>query len=331
MSFAHPFILWFIPAYFAFAGLLYYLIRRRSISLPTTSFVTVRNTWRTKTARILRYLPALCCGLMLLALAGPQSVHVEDRLLPSGIDIVVAIDVSGSMAAEDFQPMNRLEVAKDVIADFIQGRPSDRIGLVLFAGKSVTRSPLTLEHNSLLRTLKSVRMGDLPEGTAIGTAILSGLNRLSDESSGTPGKKNSKILVLITDGRNNAGEIHPLDALNIAVEKKVRIYTIGVGSSGPVPFPILVSPGKKGYRYEKVDIDEDLLSKIAEQSGGRYYRAVDPKSLGLLFAQINVLEKSEPDKIQARVVQDRAALAVIPAAALALCYLLLTTIIVRIP
>jgi Ca-activated chloride channel family protein len=241
------------------------------------------------------------------------------------------LDVSGSMAAEDFQPLNRLAVAKDVLKDFIGGRPSDRIGLVMFAGKSVTRSPLTLQHASLLQTLQTVKMGDLPEGTAIGSAIMSGLNRLASDPSKTRTGKGEKILLLITDGRNNAGEIHPLDALAIAISQKVKIYAIGVGSFGTVPFPIIVAPGKKGYRYERVDMDEDLLEQIAQQSGGRYFRASDPKSLQLLFSQINLLEKSDPELVSSRVVENRLHLSLIPATLIAFCYMILTTLIVRFP
>jgi Ca-activated chloride channel homolog len=332
LSFANAAMLWTLPLYLALILFIYYIIRRRtSFDFPPAAFVPPPATWRSRATRLFRLLPLLSGLLLLIALSHPQSVEVRRQLLPSGIDIIVALDVSGSMAAEDFQPRNRLEVAKDVLHNFIAARPSDRIGLVMFAGKSVTRSPLTLQHASLLQTLQTVKMGDLPEGTAIGSAIMSGVNRLISAQTQTSSKKGEEILVLLTDGRNNAGEIHPLDALNIAVSQKIKIYTIGVGSMGTVPFPIMVAPGKKGYRYEKVDMDEDLLERIAEQSGGKYFRASDPKSLQLLFTQINKLEKSDPEVVSARVIESGMYAAIVPAALLAFGYLILTTFIVRYP
>ncbi|HEY4491701.1 MAG TPA: VWA domain-containing protein, partial [Acidobacteriota bacterium] len=266
--------------------------------------------------------------LLLLALAGPQQVETTRNVVPSGIEIMIALDVSGSMAAEDFQPLNRLEVAKDVLRDFIRARPSDRIGLITFGGMSITRSPLTLQHEPLIRTVETIRMGDVPEGTAIGYAILNGVNRLSPKISA---QKGARILVLITDGRNNAGEIHPLDALPIAIQKKIKIYTIGVGSFGPVPFPVVKLPGKKQYIYEKADLDEPLLRKIAEKSGGKYFRASDPKSLQLLFQQINLLEKSEVRIVESRQLQNYSRVLAAPSAFLMFCYVLLTITIVRLP
>jgi Ca-activated chloride channel family protein len=245
---------------------------------------------------------------------------------------MVALDVSGSMAGEDFKPLNRLAVAKTVLHDFIQGRPSDRVGLILFSGKSISRAPLTLQHEPLLRTLNKVELGNLPEGTAIGSAIITGINRLSaiseDRSKTQAG---SRILVLITDGRNNAGEVHPLDALSLAVKQRIKIYTIGVGGLGSVPFPYVTPEGKKMYRYEKADIDEPLLQRIADQTGGQYFRASDPESLQQLFARIDLLEKSEPRIIEFRGLKSRAAQWMVPALALGVCYIVLTITIVRLP
>ncbi len=327
MTFLRPWIFWLLPFYLAIEAFLYYKIRSNSMNLPTAGFVGARETWRTQILRRMRLLPILASVFILVALSGPQQVDTSRETLPSGIDILVALDVSGSMAAEDFQPLNRLEVAKDLLRDFIRGRPSDRIGLTVFAGKSITRCPLTLEHEPLIRTVETLRMGDLPEGTAIGSAIMSGINRLTQQSS----SKGDRILLLITDGRSNAGEIHPRDALSLAVSQKIKIYSIGVGSNGKVPFPVAMPNGKKSYRYETVDIDEDLLREIAGRSGGKYFRATDPKSLQLLFEQINTLEASEPRVVEARTIQDRATRFAVPALLLALCYTLLTTYIVRLP
>src|SRR5262245_20087469 len=252
MSFSHPWILLAIPFYLVMELILYLTRKNRSQILPTVAFLNARRTWRTQAVRIARFLPPLVLLLLLFALTDPKRSELQREILPSGIDIMVALDISGSMAAEDFQPLNRLAVAKTVLRDFINGRPSDRIGLILFSGKSVSRSPLTLQHDPMLQTLKETELGTLPEGTAIGSAMITGINRLSAvREDNTGSRAGSRILVLITDGRNNAGEIHPADALNLAVQQRIKIYTIGVGSFGPVPFPYVTPEGKKTYRYDK--------------------------------------------------------------------------------
>ncbi len=245
---------------------------------------------------------------------------------------MVALDISGSMAGEDFRPLNRLAVAKTVLHDFVEGRPSDRVGLILFSGKSISRSPLTLQHEPLLKALDRVEMGDLPEGTAIGSAIITSINRLSVVSEDpAQARTGSRILVLLTDGRNNAGEIHPLDALSLAMQQKIKIYTIGVGGFGSVPFPYLTPEGKKTYRYEKADIDEPLLRKIAEKTGGEYFRASDPISLQELLKRIDMLEKSDPRITQSWSLKSQAPVFMVPALLLGLCYITLTIMIVRLP
>lgn len=328
MNFESTRILWLMPLYLIIAGYIFYKIRGQSVSLSTLAFVRERRTWRTIASQSGALLIAATTILLLAALAGPNHVETQSLVLPSGIEIMVALDVSGSMAAEDFQPQNRLAVAKDVLHDFILGRPSDRIGLILFAGRSVTRSPLTLQHDPLLKTLDRVDMGILPDGTAIGSAILSGINRLSSQAETGGG---DRILVLITDGRNNAGEVHPYDTLPIAQQQKIRIYTVGVGGYGDVPFPVETPDGKKTYRYEKADLDEALLQKIAETTGGKYFRAADPKSLTNLFDQINRLEKSEPKSIETRTVQSRAQQFIVPALILSLGGFGLLVLIRRFP
>lgn len=303
IHFAHPWVLWLVPAYLLGEAASYHYTRRSLLELPTAGFARARQTWRIHAVRASRFFPVVAVAALLLALSGPRQTEVRRTVLPSGIDVMIALDVSGSMAAEDFKPLNRLAVAKDVLKDFITGRPSDRIGLVLFAGRSVTRAPLTLQHGPLVRTLGDVNLGRLPEGTAIGLAIMSGVSRLA--RSHEPSAKGDRILLLITDGRNNAGEVHPLDALKIALQQKIRIYTIGVGSYGKVPFPYKTPEGKTEYRYEEVDLDEPLMTQIAEKTGGKYFRATDPKSLGALFAQINRLERSEPQVVESRVLENK--------------------------
>lgn len=328
MSFGHPWVLLLIPLYAVVELFLFYRSKSKAAPLPTAGFIKVNPSWRTKALRILRFLPPAAAVLLLVGISSPETVSRAEQVLPSGIHIMVVLDVSGSMAAEDFKPVNRLEGAKDVLRDFIRGRRSDRIGLVVFGGRSITRSPLTLQHETLLQTLETVKMGDLPEGTAIGMAIMSGINRL------LPGTERNlegdRILILITDGRNN-GEIHPLTAVDDAQKHRIKIYTIGVGGFGPAPYPVLGPDGKKSYRYEKADLDEELLKTIAARTGGNYFRASDPASLTLLFRQIDRLEKSEPQIVESLTVQSRAHATTIPVLLFAICYLVLTITIVRLP
>ena len=328
MSFGHPWVLFLIPIYAIIELILYYGIRSKAAPLPTAGFVRSRSSWRTQALRVLRFLPPAAIVFLLFGISAPETVNSTEQVLPSGIHIIVVLDVSGSMSAEDFKPVNRLEGAKDVLRGFIQGRRSDRIGLVIFAGRSITRSPLTLQHETLLQTLKSIGMGELPEGTAIGMAIMSGINRLLIQNEGT--KSGDRIMILITDGRNN-GEIHPLTAVADAQRNGIKIYTIGVGGFGPAPYPVFAPDGKKTYRYEKADLDEDLLKTIADRTGGAYFRAGDPESLSILFRQIDQLEKSQPNIIESRTVQSRSHAAAVPVFLLALCYAVLTISIVRLP
>lgn len=329
MSFTHAWVLALIPLYVVLELISYYRIRSNAAPLPAAGFIRSFPSWRIKAIRIMRFLPPVAALFLLLAISSPESVETAEQILPSGIDIMVVLDVSGSMAAEDFQPGNRLEGAKEVLRDFVRGRPSDRIGLVVFGGRSVTRSPLTLQHDTLERTIQAVNMGNLPEGTAIGMAIMSGINRLSIPEEGSQ-RKGARILILITDGRNN-GEIHPLTAVDMAVKKKIKIYTIGVGGFGPAPYPVLSPDGKKSYRYEKADLDESLLKTIAARTAGTYFRATDPESLSLLFRQIDRLEKSDPQIVETTSIQTQAHSIASPVLFMSICYILLTIIIVRLP
>jgi Ca-activated chloride channel homolog len=226
-------------------------------------------------------------GLMILALARPQLGSAEEDLLTEGVDIVVAIDCSGSMAAEDFQPKNRISVAKDQVRHFILGRRSDRIGLVVFAARSYTKCPLTVDYDVLLKQVEDVRLGAIQDGTAIGNGLATALNRLRHS------KAKSRVIILLTDGVNNTGEIDPLTAADLAKSLAVKIYTIGVGREGVAPYP--VDDPVMGRRMVdiEVQIDEDLLRKIAHSTGGEYYRAVDRDSLEKIFKTIDSMEKSK--------------------------------------
>jgi Ca-activated chloride channel family protein len=227
-----------------------------------------------------------------VALARPQHGSLKEDVTTRGVDIVVALDVSGSMAAEDFQPRNRLAVAKEVVAEFVKRRTTDRIGLVVFAGKSLTKSPPTSDSAVLLRQLDDVRLEMLPDGTAIGSGLATALTRLRRSQA------RSKVIVLVTDGANNAGEIDPATATDLARALEVRVYTILVGRGGQVPMPVRVQDPFTGQMVQRtvmteVQIDEELLKKIAERTSGEFFRATDSASLRDIFIRIDQLEKSE--------------------------------------
>ena len=252
----------------------------------------LRPGWRVR----LRRLPTLLASLALVvgaaALARPQHGSLREDVTTQGVDIVVALDVSGSMAAEDFQPRNRLEVAKQVVAAFVERRTHDRVGLVIFAGRSLTKAPPTTDTAVLLRQLDDVRLETLPDGTAIGSGLATSLTRLRRSQA------RSKVIVLVTDGANNAGEIDPATAADMAKAMEVRTYTILVGRGGRVPMPVKVQNPFTGAVARQtvmteVQIDEALLKRIAERTGGEFFRATDPESLRSIFDRIDKLEKSE--------------------------------------
>jgi Ca-activated chloride channel homolog len=245
---------------------------------------------------MLRHLPVLlaACGVMAaaVALARPQRGSVRENTTTEGVDIVVALDISGSMAAEDFQPRNRVAVAKAVVADFVRRRPNDRIGLVIFAAKALSKVPPTTDTAMLLRQLDDVQLDMLPDGTAIGSALATSLARLRRSTA------KSKIIVLVTDGVNNTGEIDPATATDIARAMEVRIYTIGVGRGGLVPIPVRVRDPYSGAVVTRrvtteVTIDEALLKRIAARTNGEFFRATDSASLRMIFDRVDALEKSE--------------------------------------
>jgi Ca-activated chloride channel family protein len=232
----------------------------------------------------------LALALLIVALARPRQGKTISQVQASGIDIMLALDVSGSMQAEDFtiggERANRLEVVKQVTQKFIEGRPNDRIGIVCFAGRPYLVSPLTLDHGWLLQNLERVRIGLVEDGTAIGSAVASAANRLKEKNA------KSRIVVLLTDGDNNAGKVPPLTAAEAAKALGIKIYTIGAGTRGYAPMPVQDMFGRKVYRNVKVDVDEDTLKKIADLTGAKFYRATDTKTLNQIFEQIDKLEKS---------------------------------------
>lgn len=225
----------------------------------------------------------LCC--LIVALARPQTRNDEQLVNGEGIDIMLCLDISGSMLAQDFTP-NRMEAAKNVASEFIDNRPTDRIGLVIFSGEAFTMCPLTTDRNVLKSQLFQVRSGLLEDGTAIGSGLATGVDRLRN----SPSK--SKVIILLTDGENNGGLIDPNTAKEIAKSVGVRVYTIGMGTEGYAPVPVQ-TPGGVVMQREKVNIDEKLLTQIATETGGRYYRARDNESLSNIYKEIDHLEKSK--------------------------------------
>ena len=226
-------------------------------------------------------------ALLSLALARPQSVDTEDEILTRGIDIVVAVDNSTSMAAMDLEP-NRLEAAKEVVQAFVQGRQHDRIGMVVFAGRSYTRCPLTLDYDILQSLLEGVHLAARDEdGTAIGMGLANAANRLRD------GKGKSRVVVLLTDGRNNQGQIDPSTAADLAQALGIKVYTIGVGTTGQAPYPYDDPVFGRRTVMLRVDLDETTLREIAERTGGRYFRATDTERLREIFEEIDEMETTE--------------------------------------
>jgi Ca-activated chloride channel family protein len=256
-------------------------------------------------------------ALLVVALARPQATLGLREVTSQGVNVLVALDVSGSMKAEDFRPRNRLHVAKRVVADFVARREGDRVGLVVFAGKAFSQVPLTTDRGVLLAMLDRVEIGMLPDGTAIGTALATALNHVKD----VPAR--SSVVVLLTDGVNNTGRLDPLTAAEAARALGVRVYTIGVGTRGTAPF--LVEDPIVGRRYVElpVTIDEEVLRRIADQTGGRYFRATDPRTLAAVLTEVDRLERTEI-RVRERVqVEERFRAVLVPGVALVAAGLLL--------
>jgi Ca-activated chloride channel family protein len=294
MTFAYPFL---IPLMVVFLGAAWWWRRRspKPVSYRFSSLAAMEGLPRGPRARLrslagtLRY---FSLAALVLAAARPQAGTTHVKIVGQGIDIVLAVDASGSMRAEDFSPRNRLQVAKEVAQQFVSSRPGDRIGLVVFGAESFTLCPLTLDHGLLLNLLGSVDFDMVEDGTAIGMAIANACNRLRE----TEGK--SKVVVLLTDGRNNSGRIDPLTAADLAVALGIKVYTIGAGTVGLVPYP--VDDPVLGRRYErrKFDLDEETLKKIADVTGAEYFRATSPEALAKVYETIGKMEKSPIESLQ---------------------------------
>jgi Ca-activated chloride channel family protein len=230
-------------------------------------------------------LRSLAVIALVFALARPQASLSWQNSTTEGIDIVIASDISGSMLAEDFEP-NRLEAGKKIAIDFIKDRPDDRIGLVIFSGESFTQCPLTIDHDVLINLYKDIKYGMIDDGTAIGMGLATAVNRLKDSEA------KSKVIILLTDGSNNMGSIPPLTAADIAKQFNIRVYTVGIGTHGFAPYPVQTPFGIQ-YQRMPVDVDEVTLRKIADATGGKYFRATDNQKLKSIYEQIDQLEKAK--------------------------------------
>lgn len=292
MTFAHPWLLLLLPLVPLAAWLRGKQGQQSAFLYSSVQLVRgITGLTRSHAGAILLRLRWLALILFIVALAQPRIGLGEAKVKASGIDIVLAIDLSGSMAAEDFelnrQRVNRLVIAKDVLGKFIERRANDRIGLVAFAGRAYIASPLTLDHDFLRQNLDRLNLGSIEDGTAIGSGLTAALNRLRDL------KSKSKIVILMTDGQNNAGKVPPLTAAEAAQAMAVKVYTIGVGTRGSAPFPQTDVFGRRRYIQMDVDIDEDTLTKISQKTGGKYFRADNTDALRSIYAEIDRLEKTE--------------------------------------
>jgi Ca-activated chloride channel family protein len=292
LSFAQPQMLWLLFLIPLISWLKGKIGGTPGVMFSTTKTIAkIGGRRRSRAGDFLTGLLYVALACLILALARPQLGKTITRTQASGVDIMLVIDVSRSMLAEDFtiggQRANRLEAVKGVTEQFIKERPNDRIGIVAFAGRPYLVSPLTLDHDWLIQNLDRTRIGLVEDGTAIGSALASASNRLKDKEA------KSKLVVLLTDGDNNAGRVTPLTAAEAAKALGIKVYTIGSGSRGNAPFPFVDPFGRTVYRQIPVEFDEESLQQIATMTGGSYFRATDTQSLQRIFDEIDQLEKSE--------------------------------------
>lgn len=290
ITFAEPLFLYLlvtIPAMIVF-----YILKQRKVTAAVRmpglqAFSGSGLTFRHYLRHILFALRTMAITLLIIVLARPQKTDKFQDVSTEGIDIVLTQDISGSMLARDFRP-DRLEAAKNIAIEFISGRPYDRIGLVVFSGESFTQCPLTTDHAVLINLLREIHSGMIQDGTAIGMGLATAVNRIKDSEA------KSKVIILLTDGVNNRGEIAPVTAAGIAETFGIRVYTIGVGTQGMAPYPVQTPYGMQ-YQDMPVEIDEGILQEIAQTTGGRYFRATDNDKLGQVYKEIDKLEKSKID------------------------------------
>lgn len=289
MVFANPTYLYLLVLLIPLTGWYIWKLRKSQASLQVSSSQAFETPEATSYKVYLRHVPFVlrmaAIALLIIVLARPQSTNSWQNSSTEGIDIMLVMDISSSMLAEDLKP-NRLEASKDVAASFINGRPNDNIGLVVFSGESFTQCPLTTDHTVLLNLFKDIHCGMINDGTAIGLGLANAVSRIKDSQA------ISKVIILLTDGENNMGEIAPITAAEIARTFGIRVYTIGVGTKGEAPYPFQTAFGVK-YQNIPVDIDEPTLKQIAATTGGQYFRATDNSSLKNIYTEIDKLEKTK--------------------------------------
>jgi Ca-activated chloride channel family protein len=325
--FAHPKLLYLL---LILPGLIAWYIFRQKDAKPSLQLSTLKGFSKAPVSlRVyLRHLPfalrMAALALIIVVLARPQSFNVTQNIESEGVDIIIALDISSSMLARDFKP-DRIEAAKNIGIQFVAGRSSDRIGLVIFAGESFTMCPLTTDYATVINMFKDVKLGLLEDGTAIGVGLATGIARLKDSDA------KSKVVILLTDGVNNRGEISPLMAADIAKTFGIRVYPVGVGSIGTAPYPVQTPFGVR-YQDVKVEIDEDVLKQIASITGGRYYRATDNEALEKVYQEINQLEKTKIEVVETtRKKEEFAVYAFWALALLGLDFILRATVLRSIP
>jgi Ca-activated chloride channel family protein len=295
IEFAHPIFFWLLLAIPLMVA--WYIWREKvlqgNLGMSTIKGFSMHQSAVTRFRHYGIVLRSLAIIALIIALARPQTSLSWQNTTTEGIDIIIASDISGSMLAEDFKP-NRLEAGKDIAINFIKERPDDRIGLVVFSGESFTQCPLTIDHDVLINVFSDIKNGMIDDGTAIGMGLATAVNRLKDSEA------KSKVIILLTDGSNNGGSIPPVTAAEIAKQFNIRVYTVGVGTNGYAPYPVQNAFGEVGYQRVKVDIDEGTLSKIAQTTGGKYFRATNNEALKNIYEQIDKLEKAKIDVTQYR-------------------------------
>jgi len=322
----HP---WILLALLLVPAFLVWKRRRKPAALPLPALDAVPGmpcTWRSRLASVPEALRIIALCLLVVALSRPQSGEREIQVVSEGIDIMLAIDISGSMKAEDFRPNNRLHVAKEVAKQFVSGRTGDRIGLVVFAARSFTQCPLTTDYPVLIGLIDRVDFGMIEDGTAVGLALANATNRLK----GSHAK--SKVVILLTDGRNNAGNIDPLTAADVAAALGVRAYTIGAGVEGEALYP--VNDPVFGRRYQRMpsQVDDETLGEIARRTGGLYFRATDAEALAQIYTRIGELEKTRVETREYVQYSELGAFLAIPAIVLVVLEIVLAaTVLLRVP
>lgn len=324
-EFLNPEFLWLLLVLPAL--IVWYVFTRKkdaaTLTVPHTKGFEASQSFLPKLKPLLAVLRLLALAILIIALARPRNVSVSKRTKTNrGIDIVMAIDVSASMLARDLKP-NRLEALKLVATDFVNRRPNDRIGIVVYAGESFTQTPITSDKDIVKRTISEIKWGQLEGGTAIGMGLGSGVNRLKES------KAKSKVIILLTDGVNNSGFIDPKTATELAKELNIKVYTIGLGTNGMADFPYSKDPntGRLIFRKQQVEIDEELLQYIAKETEGKYFRATNNTKLKEIYEEIDTLEKTKIEEFKYYNYQERYRLLVIIAGAMLLLeYILRNTL-----